>query len=104
MTSHGQKKQIATNDGTDTLHNNDPYLAEWNAKEHEDCRVEGTGLIENVSVEGGDEVKVRASLMEASDLFAFCQRKKEKVLSSYAIVQMPNQRRKSAYGTRNPTQ
>jgi len=62
------------------LQNDDPYLAEWNVKEHDDSRVEGTALTENNSVEGEDEMKERASLMEASDFFAFCQGTKEKII------------------------
>jgi len=70
---------IANNDGIELLKHNDPCLAEWNAKEHDDCRVQGTLLAEN-SVEGGDEMKERTSLIEASDLFAFCQSNKKKIV------------------------
>jgi len=71
---------IASNDGIESLQNDDPYLAEWNVKEHDDSRVEGTALTENNSAEGEDEMKERASLMEASDFFAFCQGTKEKII------------------------
>ena len=71
---------IASNNDIASLKKNDPYLVEWNAKEHDDSQVQNTALTE-ISVEGGDEkMKERVSLMEASDFFAFCQSSKEKII------------------------
>ena len=63
---------IACNDGMDSIQDREPYLAEWNVKERHACPP-------GVCIESGGKITERSLLLDASDLFAFCQVHKERI-------------------------